>query len=116
LNKYKDAAKNQVSDIEAKVKELEDLVQEPYASKTERQYHLHAIMIHDGYAEQGHYYSYLFDRYLQQWWKFDDHRVSQVCEEQVMRDARGGYKDKSACNLFYVNQKIADSMDHCLFI
>lgn len=115
LNKYKDAAKNQVSDIEAKVSELEKLVQEPFDDKKEMAYHLHAVMIHDGYAEQGHYYSYVFDRFLDHWWKFDDHRVSKASESQVMKDALGGFNDKSACNLFYISQKVADSMTHCMF-
>jgi hypothetical protein len=40
-----------VSDIEAKVIELEALIQEPYEKKKERPYHLHAVLIHDGIAE-----------------------------------------------------------------
>ena len=104
-----------MSDIEAKVIELEALIQEPYEEKKERPYHLHAVLIHDGIAEQGHYYSYVYDRFLKHWWKFDDHRVSKVSEAQVEREARGGFNEKSACNLFYISETIADSMNQSLF-
>lgn len=61
-------------------------------------------MIHDGLAENGHYYSYVYDRVLKVWWKLDDHRVSQVDEQQVMSEAFGGEGYKSACNLFYISE------------
>ena len=44
-------------------------------------------MIHDGLAENGHYYSYVFDRSQKIWWKLDDHRVSKATEEQVKGDS-----------------------------
>ena len=60
-------------------------------------------MIHDGLAENGHYYSYIFDRTLNQWWKLDDHRVTKADEAELMKEAFGGEGYKSACNLFYVS-------------
>ena len=68
-------------------------------------------MIHDGLAENGHYYSYVFDRSQSVWWKLDDHRVSKASEEDVMKEALGGDGYKSACNLFYMSKHIADLND-----
>jgi len=70
-------------------------------------------MIHDGMANMGHYYTYLFDRSQEVWWKLDDHRVTLATEQEVMKDALGGNGHKCACNLFYVNQTVADQMNNC---
>ena len=69
-------------------------------------------MIHDGLAENGHYYSYIYDRVLKVWWKLDDHRVSQVEEETVMKEAFGGEGYKSACNLFYISAHVSQIIEN----
>ena len=63
-------------------------------------------MIHDGLAENGHYYSYIFDRVLGHWWKLDDHRVTKADEAELMAEAFGGEGYKSACNLFYISKTV----------
>jgi uncharacterized UBP type Zn finger protein len=50
---------------------------------------LHAILIHDGLATNGHYYTYIYDRRIKQWWLMNDHKVSLVSEDLVMKDALG---------------------------
>jgi ubiquitin carboxyl-terminal hydrolase 25/28 len=42
----------------------------------EHPYYLHAIVIHDGTADSGHYYSFIFDRKVNKWYRFNDHNVS----------------------------------------
>jgi ubiquitin carboxyl-terminal hydrolase 25/28 len=46
--------------------------------------------VHDGGAESGHYYSFIYDRERNLWWRFNDHRVSVEKEEIVMKEAFGG--------------------------
>ena len=66
-------------------------------------------MIHDGMANNGHYYSYIYDRVLKCWWLLNDHQSSLVDEEIVFKEALGDPKGyKSACNLFYISKAIAD--------
>jgi ubiquitin carboxyl-terminal hydrolase 25/28 len=77
----------------------------------QRPFFLHAIIIHDGLAENGHYYTYVFDRIKKLWWKLNDHRVSIEKEEIVMKEAFGGDGYKSACNLFYISKLIANQID-----
>jgi ubiquitin carboxyl-terminal hydrolase 25 len=38
-------------------------------------YYLHAIMNHEGIADSGHYYSFIYDRKAKIWYKFNDHKV-----------------------------------------
>jgi hypothetical protein len=68
-------------------------------------------MIHDGLAENGHYYSYVYDRVVRAWWKLDDHRVSRVDEATVMAEAYGGEGYKSACNLFYISAHVSEMIE-----
>ena len=65
-------------------------------------------MIHDGQAESGHYYSFIFDQKQQVWWRFNDHMVSMEAEEIVMEEAFGGQKNscKAAYALIYTNSFI----------
>jgi len=97
---------------------MEKVLEKPYVEGGKHPYYLHSIMIHDGLAENGHYYTYVYDRVLRQWWKLDDHRVSISDEETVMKEALGGDGYKSACNLFYMSKHVSDIIDrhkHPLF-
>jgi len=53
-------------------------LQNPYVESKEVAYYLHAIIIHDGLAENGHYYTYVLERAMNKWWKLDDHKVDEV--------------------------------------
>ena len=50
---------------------------------------LQSILIHEGGAESGHYYSYSYDLDAKTWRKYNDINVSEEEEEQVMKLARG---------------------------
>jgi ubiquitin carboxyl-terminal hydrolase 25/28 len=58
----KEKALKQSTELEDKIKSYEDTLRQPYTQLKERPYYLHAVMIHDGVANIGHYYTYLFDR------------------------------------------------------
>lgn len=94
--------------IRNKISAIEKILAQPYIKHKEQPYYLHTIIVHDGLAENGHYYSYVWDRVQKQWWMLNDHRAIPVNEEQVMKEALGGSRSyKSACNLFYISKRIA---------
>jgi ubiquitin carboxyl-terminal hydrolase 25/28 len=69
---------------------------------------LHSICIHNGNANTGHYYSFIFDRNQKKWWKYSDLKVEPVEEEDVMTLAMGSEKSwESAYWLTYINPSIA---------
>ena len=48
-------------------------------------------MVHDGInAESGHYYSFVYDRVTQIWYRFNDHTVTTEIEDKVFEEAFGG--------------------------
>ena len=116
LNKYKEAASTQIKRLQVEIEKLEKIVASPYIKDKERPYQLHAVLIHDGLAENGHYYSYIYDRVRKSWWQYNDHRTFQVEEEQVMREALGDTTAyKSACNLVYISPLVSKQIDGLVF-
>ena len=59
------------------------MLQNPYVESKEVAYYLHAIIIHDGLADNGHYYTYVYERAMNKWWKLDDHKVDGADEQIV---------------------------------
>ena len=55
--------------MESKVKTLEAQIAAQYSvpEMQKRSYHLHSICVHDGNANSGHYYSFIFDRFNKKW-------------------------------------------------
>ena len=77
---------------------------------------MHAIIVHDGQdAVSGHYYSFIYDRASDLWWRFNDHTASQETEEVVMQEALGGNDQKCAYSLIYVKQDVADQLQKTPF-
>jgi len=53
--------KKQVS-IQKQINELESAINLSFSQLQQYPYHLHAIIVHDGTAESGHYYAFVYDR------------------------------------------------------
>ena len=73
-------------------------------------YHLHAICIHDGNAYSGHYFTFLYDRFNNKWRRFNDIRVVDATEEDVFKEANGGYSFMTAYWAVYINDEIAQEV------
>jgi ubiquitin carboxyl-terminal hydrolase 25/28 len=101
-----EALKQKRDTMLASIHLLELTVENAYRDYCKQPYYLHAILVHDGSAESGHYYSFIFDQKQKRWWRFNDHSVSMELEEVVMREAIGGQQDsnKAAYMLIYANQ------------
>ena len=74
-------------------------------------YRLHAVMVHEGDVNQGHYWAYVNHAGLG-WLKFNDNTVSQTSWEEISKEAVGGgqsstsayscvYVDVARSNLFF---------------
>ncbi len=71
-------------------------------------YYLHGILVHEGDSDNGHYYSFIFDRNEFKWYRFNDFQITEVSEDKVFDESFGG-NGKKACayGLIYVNNDIA---------
>jgi ubiquitin carboxyl-terminal hydrolase 7 len=73
------------------VLDLRDIVNDCNGSSENICYDLHAVIVHVGAFNSGHYYAYVRpDIAGDLWYRFNDHVVTEVCFDDVIRDAYGG--------------------------
>ena len=73
------------------------------AGLRERGYRLHAVMVHEGDVNQGHYWAYVNHAELG-WLKFNDNTVSHTSWQEVSKEAVGGSSSTaSAYSCVYVD-------------
>lgn len=68
-----------------------------------KKYHLFGVFMHDGEANFGHYWHYLYDSSKSRWLKYNDSLVTEVQEEEVFANTTG--KTFSAFSLIFVEQE-----------
>jgi len=100
-----------------RIEDFETRIENAFKDYCKMPYYLHAILMHDGMAESGHYYSFIYDRKIDCWWRFSDHDVSMEIEEEVFKEAFGGVpgSQKAAYSLMYINQYIVDKVNMAPF-
>lgn len=112
LQQYGKQLEDQEASMRQKVTELENQIVAAYGKPDmqKKLYSLHSIYVHDGGAESGHYFSYIFDRFQKQWRKFNDVQVTEVTEEEVFKHAEGGYQWMTGYWLIYVEENISKEL------
>lgn len=111
LETYCRKMKDHIDGLVARIDDLEMRIANAFEDYCRMPYYLHAILMHDGLAESGHYYSFIFDRKLNCWWRFSDHDVRMETEEDVFKEAIGGQQNKAAYSLMYINRYIVDLIE-----
>ncbi|KAM3127725.1 hypothetical protein pb186bvf_020157 [Paramecium bursaria] len=84
----------QLSKRQMELDELSKQIERLYAIMKKHKYYLQSILIHEGAAESGHYYTYIYNPLLKKWFKFNDIHVTEVQEDKVLKDAYGDGKQK----------------------
>ncbi|XP_053546090.1 ubiquitin carboxyl-terminal hydrolase 28 isoform X2 [Bombina bombina] len=93
--------KNCISNIR---KSIENIYVDPELSEVP--YRLHAVLVHEGQAEAGHYWAYIYSHSRNSWLKYNDISVTEASWEEVQRDSYGGMRNASAYCLMYINRKL----------
>ena len=73
------------------------------------QYKLHSLLVHDGYAGSGHYYTFVHDFQHNVWRKYSDLAIEVVTLEKVIEDSEGGNGFANAYCLFYIKSEILET-------
>ena len=76
--------------LQTEKSKLKENIDKQFRTVNKTPYYLHAIVIHDGVADSGHYYVYIYDRKTMLWHKFNDFYSTIVAEEDVLSEAFGG--------------------------
>ncbi|CAD8205429.1 unnamed protein product [Paramecium octaurelia] len=87
--------------LQTQYDELENQIQASYNDLKKHKYLLQSILIHDGQANSGHYYTYIKDFRRETWFKFNDIHVGVETKEKVFQDAFGMKTGVNAYLLIY---------------
>lgn len=91
---------NELKEVYFKLKMLYDV---PMFRR--HQYKLHSLLVHDGYAGSGHYYTFVHDFQHNVWRKYSDLAIEVVPLEKVIEDSEGGNGFANAYCLFYIKSE-----------
>ncbi|CAL9685967.1 unnamed protein product [Knipowitschia caucasica] len=107
LHRWRSEVENDTHDLQGSITRLHRTIEMMYADKSMMQvpYRLHAVLVHEGQANAGHYWAYIYDPHQRCWMKYNDISVTKSSWEELVRDSFGGYRNASAYCLMYINDK-----------
>jgi len=96
----------QIQSLQTQIKALQDEIDQAFKPLEDDAgaYHLHAVCIHDGSAESGHYYTLIKEHTTNIWRKFNDIKVETIAEKDVFENANGGFGQKTAFWVVYLSK------------
>ncbi|GAB5586731.1 ubiquitin-specific protease ubp2 [Umbelopsis nana] len=106
------AIKSRISDRETKIANIIHEIRTKYDDFQDCKYRLHAVFIHQGQANYGHYWIYIRDHVGRKWWKYNDTNVSEVNESEIFKDTTGS----TANPYFLVYVKASDVQKHVMTV
>ncbi|XP_029433756.1 ubiquitin carboxyl-terminal hydrolase 25 isoform X2 [Rhinatrema bivittatum] len=107
LHRWRTEVENDTRDLQESISRIHRTIELMYSDKHMVQvpYRLHAVLVHEGQANAGHYWAYIFDHHQERWMKYNDISVAKSTWEELERDSFGGYRNASAYCLMYINDK-----------
>ncbi|XP_077101397.1 ubiquitin carboxyl-terminal hydrolase 25-like isoform X2 [Siphateles boraxobius] len=107
LHRWRSEVENDTRDLQASISRIHRTIDLMYSDKSMMQvpYRLHAVLVHEGQANAGHYWAYIYDPHHRQWMKYNDISVTKSSWEELVRDSFGGYRNASAYCLMYIDDK-----------
>ena len=66
---------------------------------------MHAVVVHEGTPDMGHYYIFIKDHNSNLWRKFNDTRVTIVAEHEVFESSFGGLGGRTAFWVIYIDKE-----------
>lgn len=70
-------------------------------------YRLHAVLVHEGQANAGHYWAFIYDQPRKRWLKYNDIWVTESSWEELERESFGGLRNASAYCLMYISEQVS---------
>ncbi|CAH2219379.1 ubiquitin carboxyl-terminal hydrolase 25 isoform X3 [Pelobates cultripes] len=105
LHRWRTEVETDTRDLQESIGRIHRTIELMYSDKlmTQVPYKLHAVLVHEGQANAGHYWAYIFDHREKRWMKYNDISVTKSSWEELERDSFGGYRNASAYCLMYIN-------------
>ncbi|KAL2807265.1 ubiquitin carboxyl-terminal hydrolase 28 isoform 26, partial [Daubentonia madagascariensis] len=108
LQRWRSEIEQDVQDLKNCIASATQTIEQIYCDPLLRQvpYRLHAVLVHEGQANAGHYWAYIYNQPRQIWLKYNDISVTESSWEELERDSYGGLRNVSAYCLMYINDKL----------
>ncbi|XP_045412497.1 ubiquitin carboxyl-terminal hydrolase 28 isoform X8 [Lemur catta] len=108
LQRWRSEIEQDIQDLKNCIASTTQTIEQMYCDPLLRQvpYRLHAVLVHEGQANAGHYWAYIYNQSRQIWLKYNDISVTESSWEELERDSYGGLRNVSAYCLMYINDKL----------
>ncbi|XP_075402733.1 ubiquitin carboxyl-terminal hydrolase 28 isoform X2 [Tenrec ecaudatus] len=108
LQRWRSEIEQDIQDLKNCIESATRTIEQMYCDPLLRQvpYRLHAVLVHEGQANAGHYWAYIYNQPRQTWLKYNDISVTESSWEELERDSYGGLRNVSAYCLMYINDKL----------
>ncbi|NXU26721.1 UBP28 hydrolase, partial [Thalassarche chlororhynchos] len=109
LQRWRNEIDQDVQDLKESITRISLSIEQMYCDPLLQQvpYRLHAVLVHEGQANAGHYWAYIYDQPRKSWLKYNDISVTESSWEELERDSFGGLKNASAYCLMYISDKVS---------
>ena len=102
--RWKEEVEEDINNLNKAIKEIDGQIEFMYSedSLMKHEYQLHAVMVHEGSIDSGHYWAYVLDHKRKVWLKFNDNTVNEASWEELAKESMGGHSNTSAYSLVYI--------------
>ncbi|NXE29739.1 UBP28 hydrolase, partial [Ardeotis kori] len=109
LQRWRDEIEQDVQDLKESITRISLSIEQMYCDPLLQQvpYRLHAVLVHEGQANAGHYWAYIYDQPRKSWLKYNDISVTESSWEELERDSFGGLRNASAYCLMYISEQVS---------
>ncbi|NXI92688.1 UBP28 hydrolase, partial [Psophia crepitans] len=109
LQRWRNEIEQDVRDLKESITRISLSMEQMYCDPLLQQvpYRLHAVLVHEGQANAGHYWAYIYDQPRKSWLKYNDISVTESSWEELERDSFGGLRNASAYCLMYISDTVS---------
>ncbi|NXM74534.1 UBP28 hydrolase, partial [Serilophus lunatus] len=109
LERWRNEIQQDVQDLKESIARISLSIEQMYCDPLLRQvpYHLHAVLVHEGQANAGHYWAFIYNQPQKRWLKYNDISVTESSWEELERESFGGLRNASAYCLMYISDQVS---------
>uniref|UniRef100_A0A8C5TNZ0 ubiquitinyl hydrolase 1 n=1 Tax=Malurus cyaneus samueli TaxID=2593467 RepID=A0A8C5TNZ0_9PASS len=109
LQRWRNEIEQDVQDLKESIARINLSIEEMYCDPLLQQvpYRLHAVLVHEGQANAGHYWAFIYDQPRKRWLKYNDISVTESSWEELERESFGGLRNASAYCLMYISDQVS---------
>ncbi|NXJ79259.1 UBP28 hydrolase, partial [Trogon melanurus] len=109
LQRWRDEIEQDVRDLKESIARTSLSIEQMYCDPLLQQvpYHLHAVLVHEGQANAGHYWAFIYNQPRKSWLKYNDIWVTESSWEELERESFGGSRNASAYCLMYISDQVS---------